>query len=265
MAYKATQDPREDLRERTYLPELIRGLAVSTRHFFRNLFGTRDENVQVLDRTGTSLVATVQYPEEKTPYPPGYRGLHRLVPREDGKPRCVACYMCATVCPAQCIYIEAGEYDPADVSSESRTIEKFPTAFVIDELRCIVCGLCVEACPKDAIRMDTYTHTPPEYNRQGFVYDIPKLLKGPAVSHPSDPWYKREGSEEPHHGHKEAHTRIGEGLVPLKVPGQLHAGDAHGHAGHGHAAAAHAPAALPTGPRTVVQDDKPVKVTKFIK
>ena len=66
----------------------------------------------------------------------------------------------------------------------SRVIEKFPTQFVIDELRCIVCGLCVDACPKDAIRMDTYTHTPAEYNRQGFVYDIPKLLKGPAVSHP---------------------------------------------------------------------------------
>ena len=57
-----------------------------------------------------------------------------------------------------------------------------------------------------------------EYNRQGFVYDIPRLLKGPAVIHPSDPWYKREGSEEPHHVHKEAHTRIGEGLVQLKTP-----------------------------------------------
>ena len=264
MAYKATHDPREDIRERMFLPELIRGLAVSTRHFFRNLFGTRDENTEVLDRKGTSLVATVQYPEERTPYPPGYRGLHRLVPREDGKPRCVACYMCATVCPAQCIYIEAGEYDPADGAAESRTIEKFPTAFVIDELRCIVCGLCVEACPKDAIRMDTYTHTPSEYNRQAFVYDIPKLLKGPAVSHPSDPWNKREGSEEPHHGHKEAHARIGDGLVQLKHPGQLHA--SHGHAGHAPAAhAAPVASAAPTGPRTVVQDDKPVKVTRFIK
>ena len=60
------------------------------------------------------MVTTVQYPEEKIPYPPGYRGLHRLVPRDDGKPRCVACYMCATICPAQCIYIEAGEYEPED-------------------------------------------------------------------------------------------------------------------------------------------------------
>ena len=133
----------------------------------------------------------MQYPEEKIPYPVGYRGLHRLVPRDDGKPRCVACYMCATVCPAQCIYIEAGEYsdDP---------IEKYPTRFVIDELRCVVCGLCVEACPKDAIRMDTFTHTPPEYTREGFIYPVERLLKGPAVSYPSDPWVKRESSAQPH-------------------------------------------------------------------
>ncbi len=210
--YKASQNPTEDIRERMYLPELLRGLAVTTRHFLRNLFGDRDKNTSVVDRKGTNLVSTVQYPEEKMPYPEGYRGLHRLVPREDGKPRCVACYMCATVCPAQCIYIEAGEYEKDDPASQSRVIEKFPTAFVIDELRCIVCGLCVDACPKDAIRMDTYVHTPSEYNRQSFVYDIPKLLKGPPVTHPSDPWFKRDGSAAPHHVHKEAHARIGDGL-----------------------------------------------------
>jgi NADH-quinone oxidoreductase subunit I len=213
MAYKASSDPTTDVRERTYLPELIKGLAITTRHFLRNLFGDRDKNPSVVDRTGMNLVSTVSYPEEKIPYPEGYRGLHRLVPREDGKPRCVACYMCATVCPAQCIYIEAGEYDPANDATESRVIEKFPTAFVIDELRCVVCGLCVDACPKDAIRMDTYTHTPSEYTRKGFIYDIPRLLKGPPVSHPSDPWYKRGASTEPHHVHKEAHARIGEGNV----------------------------------------------------
>src|SRR5687768_16360729 len=203
MAYKARQYSSADLRERLYLPELLKGLAITTRHFLLNLFGDRDKNPRVVDRTGMNLVSTVSYPEEKIPYDAGYRGLHRLVPREDGKPRCVACYMCATVCPAQCIYIEAGEYDPAEDTSESRVIEKFPTAFVIDELRCIVCGLCVDACPKDAIRMDTYTHTPSEYTRKGFIYDIPRLLKGPAVSHPSDPWYKRGSSAEPHHVHKE--------------------------------------------------------------
>jgi NADH-quinone oxidoreductase subunit I len=243
MAYNASQDPTEDIRERMYLPELLRGLAITTSRFFRNLFGSRDANVSVVDRKGTSLISTVQYPEEKIPYPPGYRGTHRLVPREDGKPRCVACYMCATICPAQCIYIEAGEYDPAEEAAESRVIEKFPTAFVIDELRCIVCGFCVDACPKDAIRMDRSSyvtvptevalgkggpnydpaagHTPSAYTRKDFVYDIPRLLGGPAVTHESDPWYKREGSAPPRHAHKEAHTRIGEGLLQLKGHHQL--------------------------------------------
>ncbi len=205
----------EDVRERSYVPELVKGLAITARYFFKNLFGERDPNTKVLDRKGLSGVVTVQYPEEKVDYPEGYRGLHRLVPREDGKPRCVACYMCATICPAQCIYIEAAEYDSGDDSTESRVIEKYPKTFVIDELRCVVCGLCVDACPKDAIRMDTYMHTPSEYHRQDFVYDIPRLLKGPAVTHPSDPWYKRGSSEIPAHQHKEAHTRIGDGGAAL--------------------------------------------------
>ena len=218
MAYQASKDPTTEIRERLFLPEIAKGLAVTAKQFFRNLFGTRDANPEVLDRTGTSLVSTVQYPEERIVYPPGYRGLHRLVPRDDGKPRCVACYMCATICPAQCIYIEAGEYEVKDESGASRVIEKYPTQFVIDELRCIVCGLCVEACPKDAIRMDTGVHTPSEYTRADFVYDIPKLLKGPAVSHPSDPWNRRPGSAAPEHQHPEKHARIGEGLVELKTP-----------------------------------------------
>jgi len=245
MAYKATQDPTTNIRERAYVPELLKGFAISARHFWRNLFGTRDVNPAVLDREGASLVTTVQYPEERVAYPEGYRGLHRLVPREDGKPRCVACYMCATVCPAQCIYIEAGEYDPADAADESKVIEKFPTKFVIDELRCIVCGLCVEACPKDAIRMDTYTHTPAEYTRQDFVWDIPKLLTGKPVAHASDPWNKRHDSKEPDHVHKEAHARIGEGLVQLKTPAALESGHAH--------------------PRTVIDTDQKVPVVKFLK
>lgn len=209
MAYKATKTPERDLHERLYLPELVRGLVVTTRHFLRNLFGERDRNTEVVDRRGTALVSTVQYPEERVPYPHGYRGLHRLVPREDGKPRCVACYMCASICPAQCIYIEADEY-PADAGpAASQVIEKHPKQFVIDELRCVVCGLCVEACPKDAIRMDTYTHAPAEYNRQGFVWDIPKLLVGPPVSYPSDPWNKHTSSAAPEHQPHESHIRIG--------------------------------------------------------
>jgi NADH-quinone oxidoreductase subunit I len=181
--------PSSDLRERMYFPEIIRGIADLTRHFLRNLFFSRDPNPDILARPRgkpfSSDNVTLQYPEEKQPYPPGYRGMHRLVPREDGKPRCVACYMCAAICPAQCIYIEAGER-PGD------PIEKYPVRFVIDELRCIVCGFCVEACPKDAIRMDTGEHAPPSYERSAQIWDEKQLLRGPPVSYQYDPWLRRE-------------------------------------------------------------------------
>lgn len=212
MPYAVPENRPPTLRERIYLPELVRGLVITTRHFLRNLFVQRDPNPDVLHRAGANQVSTIQYPEERVAYPPGYRGLHRLVPREDGRPRCVACYLCATACPAQCIYIEAGEYtnDPADPASAA--IEKYPTKFLIDELRCVVCGLCVEACPKDAIRMDTGLHAPSHEQREGFVLDIPKLLVGPPVAYDTDPWTRRRSSEAPEHGVNEAHARVGDGL-----------------------------------------------------
>src|SRR5262249_9200308 len=73
-----------------------------------------------------------------------YRGIHILTARQDGTPKCVACYMCATACPAECIYIEAGE-------RPEKLIEKYPTRFEIDLLRCVYCGFCVDACPEEAI------------------------------------------------------------------------------------------------------------------
>lgn len=186
MPYQIDNRP-PTLREQLYFPEVIRGIGAVTAHFLRNLFFSRDPNPDILARPrglGKSDNVTLCYPEEKAPYPPGYRGLHRLVPREDGSPRCVACYMCATACPAQCIYIEAGEQagDP---------VEKYPVRFVIDELRCVVCGFCVEACPKDAIRMDTGEHALPTYERGEQWLDEKALLRGPAVSYRSDPWLRR--------------------------------------------------------------------------
>jgi NADH-quinone oxidoreductase subunit I len=103
-------------------------------------------------------IETVQYPEEKVVYPERFRGLHRLMLRDDGAVRCVACMCCPTVCPAHCITIVPEE-------SDSKSIEKRPAVFEIDELRCVVCGLCVEACPCDAIRMDTGEHARPVEDR----------------------------------------------------------------------------------------------------
>jgi NADH-quinone oxidoreductase subunit I len=91
-------------------------------------------------------LATIQFPEQKRSTSDRYRGVHILTQREDGSPKCVACYMCATVCPAECIHIESGER-PED------TIEKYPTRFEIDLLRCVYCGFCVDACPEEAILM----------------------------------------------------------------------------------------------------------------
>jgi NADH-quinone oxidoreductase subunit I len=90
--------------------------------------------------------STIQFPEQKRDISRRYRGIHILTAREDGTPKCVACYMCATVCPAECIYIESGERPEA-------TIEKYPTRFEIDLLRCVYCGFCVDACPEEAILM----------------------------------------------------------------------------------------------------------------
>jgi NADH-quinone oxidoreductase subunit I len=149
--------PRRDVWVNSYLPEVMRGLAITSKQFFRNLFTQKD-------------VVTIQYPEVKRAYPARYRGLHRLTYRDDGQVRCVACMCCSTVCPAQCIHITPAEHtDPS--------IEKYPASFVIDELRCIVCGLCVEACPCDAIRMDSGIHVHPFYERDKAFLNKEALLE----------------------------------------------------------------------------------------
>jgi NADH-quinone oxidoreductase subunit I len=154
---------REELnwREKIYLPEIARGLFVTGYRFWRNLFLHGLHAVGLAK--GVRAAVTVQYPDQVKYYPDNYRGSHRLTLKEDGSVRCTACFLCATACPASCIYIEAGEHpDPR--------VEKFPLRYEIDTLRCIYCGLCVEACPCDAIRMDTYVH--PKiwgYSRVDFV------------------------------------------------------------------------------------------------
>jgi len=163
-----------DFEVSSYLPEILRGVRVSMKHFFGNtremLRGERPD--PVLDRLEGGLT-TISYPEQKRPYPERFRGIHRLTTRDDGSMRCVACLCCSTACPAQCIFIEAGEYPPGD---KRRGYERYPVRFVVDELRCIFCGYCVEACPCDAIRMDTGLHAVPYDSRDQFIYDRDMLL-----------------------------------------------------------------------------------------
>ncbi|MBK6683228.1 MAG: NADH-quinone oxidoreductase subunit I [Deltaproteobacteria bacterium] len=146
-----------DASDRLFVPAIAAGLGQTVKHFFTNIFGKE------------KYTQTVQYPDVKIEYPHRFRGMHRLVPREDGNPRCVACFMCQTACPARCIHIVAGETD-------DQRIEKFPVIFEIDELRCVVCGLCVEACPCDAIRMDTGFHPKPVYSREDADFGKADLL-----------------------------------------------------------------------------------------
>jgi len=149
-------DKKRSFRDKIYFWEILRGLGVTVRHLVHNILHTDD-------------MPTMQYPEEKRVYGPRFRGRHRLMQREDGSPRCVACQMCSTVCPADCITIEGAEHpDPA--------IEKFPESFDIDLLRCVFCGLCEEACPCDAIRMDTGIYEIAADSREKFVVDKDFLL-----------------------------------------------------------------------------------------
>ena len=111
---------------------ILHGMAITFSNMIKTLFGRQ--------------YSTIQFPEQKRKTSNRYRGIHVLTQRMDGTPKCVACYMCATVCPAECIYIEAGE-------RPERDIEKYPTRFEIDLLRCVYCGFCVDACPEEAIIM----------------------------------------------------------------------------------------------------------------
>jgi NADH-quinone oxidoreductase subunit I len=151
------------LKQQAYLPAIAEGLGITFRHFVKNFFF-----YNVGKKSKTDIV-TVQYPDEKRPYPARHRGLHRLMLRDDGQVRCVACMMCPTVCPAHCITIVPEE------TADGR-IEKRPKIFEIDELRCVVCGLCAEACPCDAIRMDTLEHAKPTERRVDAILDKEELL-----------------------------------------------------------------------------------------
>jgi NADH-quinone oxidoreductase subunit I len=161
---------KKSLWERIYLFEVVRGLIITIGHLLYNLGGLRTGKVGI----------TYQYPETPKPIGPLWRGEHRLMLRQDGRPRCVACQSCSTACPAHCIEIVAGDYGEGSV-------EKYPLTFNIDILQCVFCGLCVEACPCDAIRMDTEKFVEAVYQGPKYVLDINYLLKNhpegkPAIS-----------------------------------------------------------------------------------
>jgi NADH-quinone oxidoreductase subunit I len=135
--------------EKIYVVEIARGLKVTFGKLFGNLWYHAMHKIGL--KGDVSAGVAIQYPNERRPYPTRYRGRHRLTLQTNGDVKCTSCFLCATACPARCIYIEACEHGDS-------AVEKFPARYEIDTLLCIYCGFCVEACPVDAIRMDTALH-----------------------------------------------------------------------------------------------------------
>ena len=129
-----------------YLVDIIKGLWITLRNM---LFAPK---------------VTIQYPEERRNYSERFRGQH-YIKATNGVENCTACMLCQTVCPAECIHIEAGERPDK---------EKYPVKFEIDVLRCCFCGMCEEACPKDAIKLSNI-YEMSTVHRQ--VYDKEFLLE----------------------------------------------------------------------------------------
>lgn len=150
-----------NLGESVYLLEIAKGLGLTFGHVVKNIFG---------GLVGMGNIRTIGYPEQKRDIPEGWRGKHRLTTRQDGSTKCVACMMCATACPAECIHIIPAE-------SEDPDIERYPDRFDIDLLECVFCGMCVEACPVDAIRMDSGVYSLTAFDRESFLVTKEELMQ----------------------------------------------------------------------------------------
>ena len=130
-----------------FLIELLRGMMLTGRHLFARKI-------------------TVQYPEEKTPQSPRFRGLHALRRYPNGEERCIACKLCEAVCPALAITIESEQR----IDGTRRT-----TRYDIDLTKCIFCGFCEESCPVDSI-VETRILEYHGEQRGDLIYTKPMLL-----------------------------------------------------------------------------------------
>ena len=147
---KIKYDTKKRLVEQIFLLEILKGLKLTLKRLF-------------------SKPVTVQYPKEKKPLFPGFRGRHALIrdPKTQAA-KCVACMRCATVCPSRCIRIRFSKDD----ETGARKLESYE----IDALRCIFCGYCEEVCPVNAVVLtEEYEYS--DYTRDPFHFDMERLLK----------------------------------------------------------------------------------------
>ncbi len=135
---------------------LVEGFALTFKHLFRRPI-------------------TVNYPEQKFPMFPRYRGKQVLMRDENGLEKCVACGLCAVACPADAIYLEAAENDGTVMAGP-----RYASTYQIHKTRCIFCGYCEEACPVSAIFMGK-DYELAVYSKDDFVWDKTELLVPPAA------------------------------------------------------------------------------------
>ncbi|XP_044764081.1 NADH-ubiquinone oxidoreductase subunit 8 [Coccinella septempunctata] len=173
--YVNKEEPSMDLKDMNdraaqtmFMTELFRGMAVTLAHIFKE-------------------PATINYPFEKGPLSPRFRGEHALRRYPSGEERCIACKLCEAICPAQAITIEAEER--ADGSRRT-------TRYDIDMTKCIYCGFCQEACPVDAIvegpnfEYSTESHEELLYNKEKLLNNGDKWESEIAANIYSDHLYR---------------------------------------------------------------------------
>jgi NADH-quinone oxidoreductase subunit I len=185
-----TWNPGDDMLEVTRAP--APGAARSTyRTFGETLRGMKTTFGRMLEKP-----VTLEYPEEKTPVYPRFRGRHKLHRFEDtggggpdqaqaGLEKCVGCSLCAAACPADCIRVVAAENTPEHRVSAG---ERYAAVYEINLSRCIFCGYCEVACPFDAITMG-HDYEMSDYTRSDLIFTKEMLLAEPLERTP----LRREG------------------------------------------------------------------------
>lgn len=160
--------------ERTYVPQIMSGLATTFRRMIKP-------------------AETLEYPEQRPEIPKNYRGVPTLVKDPHGREKCVSCQLCEFVCPPKAIRITPGEIPPG---APTEHVEKAPQAFEIDMLRCIYCGLCQEVCPEEAIFLQNQ-FSMSGYTREEMVNDKARLYElGGTLPDQHFKWDKKKAAEE---------------------------------------------------------------------
>jgi NADH-quinone oxidoreductase subunit I len=148
-------------KEKAYIPALLVGMKITLKRFIQGFFFRKHD--------------TIMYPEKKRDYSDRFRGMHFISVDKNKTENCTACYLCETICPAECIHIVADERDE-ELNPDGVKKEKKPVSFDIDALRCCFCGFCEEACPKDAIKLST-NYELAVSSREEAIYDLDHLKR----------------------------------------------------------------------------------------